>query len=102
MALTGFSSTICREVAPYNVTINGLLPGPFDTDRLRANFTYASERTGKPEDELRQARMEENPSKRFGTADEFGATCAFLCSAHAGFITGQNILMDGGHFPANI
>jgi 3-oxoacyl-[acyl-carrier protein] reductase len=102
MALTGFSSTICREVAPFNVTINGLLPGPFDTDRLRANFTYASERTGKPEEELKQARREENPSKRFGTAEEFGATCAFLCSVHAGFITGQNILMDGGHFPANI
>jgi len=102
MALTGFSSTICREVALHNVTINGLLPGPFDTDRLRDNFTFAAERTGRAAAELRQARMNENPSKRFGTAEEFGATCAFLCSRHAGFITGQNILMDGGHFPGNI
>ena len=84
------------------MTINGLLPGPFDTDRLKGNFTHAAQVTGKPEDELRNARMMENPSHRFGTAEEFGATCAFLCSAHAGFITGQNILMDGGHFPANI
>tara|TARA_R110002073_G_scaffold14132_1_gene58330 strand:- start:396 stop:1175 length:780 start_codon:yes stop_codon:yes gene_type:complete len=102
MALTGFSSTICREVAPHNVTINGLLPGPFDTDRLRSNFEHGAKVTGKPQDELAEARRNENPSKRFGTAEEFGATCAFLCSVHAGFITGQNILMDGGHFPANI
>ncbi len=102
MVLTGFSSTICREIAPNNVTINGLLPGPFDTNRLKGNFSHAAKVTGKPEEELKKARMMENPSHRFGTAEEFGATCAFLCSVHADFITGRNILMDGGHFPANI
>ncbi|HUN69417.1 MAG TPA: SDR family oxidoreductase, partial [Burkholderiales bacterium] len=83
----------------HNVTINGLLPGPFDTDRLRSNFAFNAKKLGKTADELAKARAEGNPAKRFGTIEEFGAACAFLCSAHAGFITGQNLLLDGGAFP---
>jgi len=76
-----------------------LLPGPFDTDRLRGNFVFNAKKLGKTPEELAKTRAEGNPAKRFGTIEEFGAACAFLCSAHAGFITGQNLLMDGGAFP---
>jgi 3-oxoacyl-[acyl-carrier protein] reductase len=81
------------------VTINNLLPGTFDTDRLKSNLAAlaknSSREVGAVTEEIRAA----NPTKRFGHPDEFGATCAFLCSTHAGFITGQNILLDGGIFP---
>ena len=97
--LTGFVAGIARQTVAHNVTINGLLPGPFDTDRLRGNLRFNAERLGKPIAELERARTEANPARRFGNIDEFGAACAFLCSAHAGFITGQNLLMDGGAFP---
>jgi 3-oxoacyl-[acyl-carrier protein] reductase len=97
--LTGFVAGLSRAVARHNVTINGLLPGQHDTDRLRSNFEYNSKRLGKSYDELRQARAASIPSGRFGTIEEFGAACAFLCSAHAGFITGQNLLLDGGAYP---
>ena len=97
--LTGFVAGLARQVAQHNVTINGLLPGPFDTDRLRHNFEFNAKKLGKTPEELARARAEMNPSKRFGTIEEFGAACAFLCSAHAGYITGQNLLMDGGAFP---
>ena len=99
--LTGFVAGVARQkrLASRNVTINGLLPGPFDTDRLRATLAGAAKQSGKTVDEVAQARREGNPAGRFGTAEEFGATCAFLCSAHAGYINGQNILMDGGAYP---
>ncbi|HEY8068438.1 MAG TPA: SDR family oxidoreductase [Burkholderiales bacterium] len=97
--LTGFVAGLARQTVAHNVTINGLLPGPFDTDRLRSNLKFNAQKTGKTEAELEKARTEANPAKRFGTIGEFGAACAFLCSAHAGFITGQNLLMDGGAFP---
>jgi 3-oxoacyl-[acyl-carrier protein] reductase len=99
--LTGFVAGLARQpkVAGRNVTINGLLPGPFDTDRLQSMIGNWAKRDGKSADEAAAARRGRNPSQRFGTIDEFGATCAFLCSAHAGFITGQNILMDGGEYP---
>jgi len=97
--LTGFVAGVARTTIRHGVTINGLLPGPFDTDRLRGTAEALAKRTGKSVDEINAARRAENPAKRFGTIDEFGAFCAFLCSAHAGFITGQNILMDGGIFP---
>jgi 3-oxoacyl-[acyl-carrier protein] reductase len=97
--LTAFLAGVARSVSQHNVTINFLLPGPFDTDRLRSNAEIAAKRQGVSLEEFQKARAAAIPPKRFGTADEFGATCAFLCSAHAGYITGQNILLDGGIFP---
>ena len=97
--LTGFIAGLARKVARHNVTINNLLPGPFDTDRLRANFETRAKTAGKPVAELRQAQMDANPAGRFGAPDEFGLACAFLCSVHAGYIVGQNLLIDGGGYP---
>jgi 3-oxoacyl-[acyl-carrier protein] reductase len=97
--LTGFVAGLSRSVAQHNVTINNLLPGPFDTDRLRSNMVFNAKKAGKTPEELAKARMEANPAKRFGTVEEFGDACAFLCSAHAGYIVGQNLLLDGGAFP---
>ena len=97
--LTGFIAGISRQTVAHNVTINGLLPGPFDTDRLRGNLKFNAQKLGKTEAELEKVRVEANPAKRFGTIEEFGAACAFLCSAHTNFITGQNWLIDGGSFP---
>jgi len=98
--LTAFLAGVARTVADKNITINNLLPGPFDTDRLRSNIKTTAQKLGKTEEEAATIRMATVPAKRFGTAEEFGATCAFLCSTHAGYITGQNVLMDGGIFPA--
>ncbi|HTQ76644.1 MAG TPA: SDR family oxidoreductase [Burkholderiales bacterium] len=97
--LSGFVAGLARQTVQHNVTINNLLPGPFDTDRLRSNFAFNAKKLGKTPEELARARAEGNPAKRFGTIEEFGAACAFLASVHAGFITGQNLLMDGGAFP---
>ncbi|MBN9496956.1 MAG: SDR family oxidoreductase [Alphaproteobacteria bacterium] len=100
--LTGFVAGLSRQVAKHNVTINGLLPGPFETDRLRSLFTAASKTSGQPIEQVAEARRKANPAERFGTAEEFGAACAFLCSVHAGYIVGQNILLDGGAFPGTL
>jgi 3-oxoacyl-[acyl-carrier protein] reductase len=100
--LTGFVAGLARQTVAHNVTINGLLPGPFDTDRLRSNLKFNAEKLGKTEAELEKIRTQANPARRFGTIEEFGAACAFLCSVHAGYITGQNLLMDGGHFPGTL
>jgi 3-oxoacyl-[acyl-carrier protein] reductase len=100
--LTGFVAGLSRAVAKHNVTINGLLPGPFDTDRLRSNFAFNAQKTGQTPEALAAARAASNPSGRFGTTEEFGAACAFLCSTHAGYITGQNLLLDGGAFPGTL
>ena len=97
--LTGFIAGLSRTTVQHNVTINNLLPGPFETDRLRANLDFNAKKLGKTADEIRKARTEANPARRFGTIEEFGDACAFLCSAQAGFITGQNLLMDGGLYP---
>ena len=97
--LTAFLAGVARSVAQHNVTMNFLLPGPFDTDRLRSNHEITAKKQGITIDEALKHRMSTIPARRLGQADEFGATCAFLCSTHAGFITGQNILMDGGIFP---
>ena len=96
--LTAFLAGVARKVAEKNVTINNILPGAFDTDRLRSTLSKTAEQTGKSEAEVATARMAGIPAKRFGNADEFGAACAFLCSAQAGYITGQNLLIDGGAF----
>ncbi len=100
--LTGFVAGIARDVARHNVTINNLLPGPFDTDRLRTATLAAANAAGCDVDELLAARREANPARRFGNIDEFGAACAFLCSVHAGYIVGQNLLLDGGAFPGTL
>lgn len=97
--LTGFVAGLARKTVAHNVTINNLLPGPFETDRLRDTARQWSKQTGKSEETVLAERRAANPSGRFGTPAEFGDACAYLCSAQAGFITGQNLLMDGGHYP---
>ena len=97
--LTGFVAGLARDVVRHNVTINNLLPGAFDTDRLRAGFDGRARSTGEPVDEIRNAAMEAIPAGRFGNPREFGAICAFLCSVHASYIAGQNILADGAAYP---
>jgi 3-oxoacyl-[acyl-carrier protein] reductase len=97
--LTAFVAGVARSVADRNVTINNLLPGSFDTARLRSGFIAAAKRGQFSEAELARRSAGEIPAKRFGTPAEFGQTCAFLCSVHAGYITGQNILLDGGAYP---
>ena len=99
--LTGFIAGLSRQVrvASRNVTINNLLPGVFDTDRVRSMAKATAAKTGQSVDEIVAARAAVPPARRLGHSDEFGATCAFLCSVHAGYITGQNVLMDGGMYP---
>ncbi|MGO4127245.1 SDR family oxidoreductase [Inquilinus sp. YAF38] len=97
--LTGFIAGVARQMAGKGVTINGLLPGSFDTDRLRGGINAAAQRSGQDAEAVADRRRAAIPAGRFGQPDEFGATCAFLCSVHAGYITGQNILIDGGAFP---
>jgi len=97
--LTAFLAGVARSVAQHNVTINFILPGQFLTDRLRSNNETQAKKAGLPVAEVEKQKMAAIPAKRFGDPDEFGAACAFLCSTHAGFITGQNLLIDGGIFP---
>jgi 3-oxoacyl-[acyl-carrier protein] reductase len=97
--LTAFLAGVARSVAASNVTINFILPGNFDTDRFRSNVEATVKKRNISYDTAFAERIEAVPAKRIGTPDEFGATCAFLCSAQAGYITGQNILIDGGTFP---
>ena len=99
--LTGFVAGVARtsKLASANVTINNLLPGAFDTDRLKATMEGGAKKSGKSIEEVRELRKKTIPAMRFGTSEEFGETCAFLCSRHAGYITGQNVLIDGGAYP---
>jgi 3-oxoacyl-[acyl-carrier protein] reductase len=99
--LTGFVAGLARnpEIAAKGVTINNLLPGKFDTDRLKGTMQAAAQKTGKPIDDIRAAQQGQIPARRFGTPAEFGAICAFLCSQQAAYLTGQNILPDGGAYP---
>jgi 3-oxoacyl-[acyl-carrier protein] reductase len=97
--LTAFLAGVARTVAGSNVTINFVLPGTFDTDRFRSNMEMTAKKKNISIEAARAERMTTVPAKRIGQPDEFGATCAFLCSAHAGYITGQNVLIDGGVFP---
>jgi len=94
--LTGFVAGTSRQVAASGVTINNLLPGIHDTDRAVSLDQGAAKAQGMTPDEARKAREATIPARRYGTAAEFGAACAFLCSQHAGFIVGQNLLLDGG------
>jgi 3-oxoacyl-[acyl-carrier protein] reductase len=97
--LTGFVAGIARETVRHNVTINNLLPGPFDTDRLRSTIKMGAEKSGRSTDDVATERAAANPAGRFGQPAEFGDACAYLCSAQAGYITGQNFLLDGGGYP---
>jgi len=94
--LTAFVAGIARTVADRNVTINGILPGSFDTDRLKGGFERTAQKEGISLEEAKRRAADRIPAKRLGTPEEFGALCAFLCSAQAGYITGQSILIDGG------
>jgi 3-oxoacyl-[acyl-carrier protein] reductase len=97
--LTGFVAGLSRRTVKDNVTINGLLPGAMWTDRLRGNIEFHAKKSGKSVEEAKRAREAAIPAGRFGTAEEFGQYCAYLCSAQASYITGQNLLIDGGNYP---
>lgn len=98
--LTGFVAGVARSpLAARGVTINNLLPGVFDTDRIKNLLRATSDKTGESVDALADSRRKGIPARRFGTPEEFGAICAFLCSAQAAYLTGQNILADGGAYP---
>ena len=99
---TGFVAGLARQTVRHNVTINNLLPGPFDTERLRSNIKIVAEKSGRTVEEVRAERSGTNPSGRFGDPAEFGEACAFLCGQRAGYITGQNLLIDGGGFPGTL
>lgn len=96
---TGFIAGLARQTIAYNVTINNLLPGAFDTDRLVQTTRAVAAKNRISESEARRLRLQSIPAARFGEPDEFGALCTFLCSEQAGYITGQNILIDGGAYP---
>jgi 3-oxoacyl-[acyl-carrier protein] reductase len=100
--LTGFVAGLSRQVARHNVTINNLLPGAFLTDRLRYTAQAAAKAAGVEVDAILAERAKASPSGRIGDPAEFGAACVFLCSAHSGFIVGQNLLLDGGSFNATM
>ncbi|MGH6967540.1 MAG: SDR family oxidoreductase, partial [Stellaceae bacterium] len=97
--LTGFVAGLARKTVAHNVTINNLLPGAMDTDRLRANTETMARNAKISVEEAQRRRLVTIPAGRVGTPAEFGAACAFLCGAQAGYITGQNLLVDGGSYP---
>jgi 3-oxoacyl-[acyl-carrier protein] reductase len=101
--LTGFVAGVSRSsrLAAKGVTINNLLPGAFDTDRLKGTMAGAAQKTGQSIEAIAEARKKTIPAQRFGTTEEFGAVCAFLCSQQAGYINGQNVLTDGGAYPGS-
>ncbi|WP_339487257.1 SDR family oxidoreductase [Pseudomonas sp. EL_65y_Pfl2_R95] len=99
--LTGFIAGLARQsqLAGNNVTINNLLPGPFETERLQKTLSAAAGAQGASVESVSEQRRKNVPAQRFGQPDEFGAYCAFICSAQSGFLTGQNLLLDGGSYP---
>ena len=97
--LTGFVAGIARKTVAHNVTINNLLPGSFDTDRIRTTLAAQAKTRGVDVEVIRKERQAQCPAGRFGDPAEFGDACAYLCSAQAGYVTGQNFLIDGGSYP---
>lgn len=100
--LTGFVAGVARQVVENGVTINGILPGAFDTDRMRSNVKHVAEKTGTSFEQEFESRKKRIPARRYGDPAEFGELCAFLCSAQAGYINGQNIVIDGGNYPGTL
>ena len=101
-ALTGFCAGLARQVAQHNVTINGLLPGQFNTDRIELLINNTANNEGRSPEDVRATFEDRNPAKRLGEIEEFGFACAWMCSAHSGYLTGQNILIDGGSFNSTL
>jgi 3-oxoacyl-[acyl-carrier protein] reductase len=97
--LTGFVAGIARELAASGITLNNLLPGNFATDRLRSYAASLAKRDGVSFEEAWRRLEQANPAKRIGDPQEFGSICAFVCSEHAAYINGQNLLIDGGAYP---
>jgi 3-oxoacyl-[acyl-carrier protein] reductase len=97
--LVGFTAGLARQTVKRNVTINNLLPGVFATDAQRHHIEGMLESTGKSFEQLWRERGSNNPAGRYGQAEEMGALCAFMCSVHAGYMTGQSLLIDGGAYP---
>ena len=97
--LTGFIAGVARQIAPKGVTINNILPGRFATDRLKCTIAAQAKGSGRSIEEVEEASKAQIPARRFGTPEEFGELCAFICSVQAGYITGQNFLIDGGMYP---
>jgi 3-oxoacyl-[acyl-carrier protein] reductase len=100
--LTGAVAVLARKAVAHGVTINNMLPGPFDTDRIRATSAKAAAESGRSIEDINAERQAQLPARRFGRPNEFGAAAAFLCSVHAGFITGQNIVLDGGMYNGSV
>ncbi len=101
-ALTGFCAGLARQVAQHNVTVNGLLPGQFNTDRIESLIKNTARTEGRSPEDVRATFEARNPTKRLGEIEEFGFACAWMCSAHSGYLTGQNILIDGGSFNSTL
>ena len=101
-ALTGFCAGLARQVVQHNVTINGLLPGQFNTDRIESLIKNTAKTEGRSPEDVRATFEARNPAKRLGEIEEFGFACAWMCSAHSGYLTGQNILIDGGSFNSTL
>ncbi len=101
-ALTGFCAGLSRQVAQHNVTINGLLPGQFNTDRIESLINNTAKAEGRSPADVRASMEARNPARRLGEIEEFGFACAWMCSAHSGYLTGQNILIDGGSFNSTL
>ena len=99
LGLTGFVKSIAPRYVAANVTLNNLLPEQFKTDRLTSNLSKLAARAGRTVEEEVAAQIASSPAKRFGKVEEFGAVCAFYCSQHAGYMTGQNVVLDGGRYP---
>src|SRR5205814_4040864 len=97
--LVGFVAGLARQTVAHNVTINNLLPGIFDSDAQKRHIEGMLQESGKSFDQIWDERARANPARRYGRPAELGAYCAYLCSTHAGFITGQNLLIDGGSYP---
>ena len=98
-ALTGFVGGLARQTVRHHVTINNLVPGRFDTDRLRSNMEVTMRETGRSLEDVRAERVARVPAGRLGDPAELGHACAYLCSTQAGYITGQNVVFDGGEYP---
>jgi 3-oxoacyl-[acyl-carrier protein] reductase len=97
--LTGFVAGLARQTVEHNVTVNNILPGRFDTDRLRSGMAFQAQKSGRPVEEIVAQSKAQIPARRFGQPEEFGELCAFICSAQTSYITGQNFLIDGGLYP---